>query len=299
MKTLELDSISSLQQIRTLNRESKQIVDVPRPFLKWAGGKRQLIQQVDEFIPGNYNKYIEPFVGGGALLFYLLPKKAIIIDNNQELINCYQVIKNSLAELIESLRTHKNEKEYFYKIRALDRDPDKFRSLSDIEKASRTIFLNRCCYNGLYRVNSKGQFNAPFGRYKNPKFCDEKNLNAVNIALQNVEIYKDTFEKCLDFAEKGDFIYFDPPYHPISSTAYFTSYTKESFSQEAQQRLFKIFKKLDDRGCKVMLSNSHNDFIKKLYSGYAFRTIYAKRAINSKASKRGKIKELLILNDFN
>ena len=296
---MEIETLSSLPQVRSLNRASKQIVDVPKPFLKWAGGKRQLIQQIDEYIPRKFNKYIEPFVGGGALLFYLLPEKAIIIDNNEELINCYRVIKNNVSQLVELLKAHKNEKNYFYKIRALDREPDKFRKLTDIEKASRTIFLNRCCYNGLYRVNSKGQFNAPFGRYKNPRFCDEKNLNAVNIALQNVEIYKDTFGGCLELAEKDDFIYFDPPYHPISSTAYFTSYTKENFGREAQRKLFKTFKKLDDKGCKVMLSNSSNDFIKKLYDGHNIKTIYAKRAINSKASKRGKIKELLILNDFN
>ena len=296
MKTIEVESHSSLQQIRALNKESKHIVDVPRPFLKWAGGKRQLIQQIDEFIPKKFNKYIEPFVGGGALLFYMLPQKAIIIDNNEELMNCYRVIKNNVSELMKLLKEHENEKTYFYKIRALDRDEEKFATLSDVEKASRTIFLNRCCYNGLYRVNSKGEFNAPFGRYKNPKFCDEKNLNAVNIALQNVEIYKDTFDKCLEFAGKDDFVYFDPPYHPISSTAYFTGYTKESFDREAQRKLFKTFKKLDNKGCKLMLSNSHNDFIKKLYKDYNINTIYAKRAINSKASKRGKIKELLILN---
>ena len=298
MKTIEVESYSSLQQIRALNKESKHIVDVPRPFLKWAGGKRQLIQQLDEYIPKEYNKYIEPFVGGGALLFYMLPQKAIIIDDNEDLMNCYRIIKNNVSELLELLKEHVNEKTYFYKVRALDRDEEKFATLSDVEKASRTIFLNRCCYNGLYRVNSKGQFNAPFGRYKNPKFCDEKNLNAVNITLQNVEIYKDTFDKCLELAEKDDLIYFDPPYHPISSTAYFTGYTKENFGREAQRKLFKTFKKLDDMGCKVMLSNSHNDFIKKLYKDYNINIIYAKRAINSKASKRGKIKELLILNDY-
>ena len=295
---MSIDLTISLQEIRTLNKESKNIVDVPRPFLKWAGGKRQLISQFDEFLPKNYKKYIEPFVGGGAILFYLPPKQAIIIDDNVELINCYNMIKKNVDELIKSLKKHKNKKTYFYEIRSLDRDPEFYNKLSDVERASRTIFLNRCCYNGLYRVNSKGQFNVPFGKYKNPNFCDEKNLNAVHEALQDVGIHKGSFERCLEFAEKGDFVYLDPPYHPISRTAYFTSYTRKNFGKESQEKLFKTFKKLDDRGCMVMLSNSHEKFILDLYKGYKIVTIRAKRAINSVASKRGEIKEALILNEY-
>ena len=295
---MSIDLTISLQEIRSLNKESKNIVDVPRPFLKWAGGKRQLISQFDDFFPKNYKKYIEPFVGGGAILFYLLPKQATIIDDNVELINCYNVIKKNITELIKSLKKHKNKKSYFYEIRSLDRDLNSYSKLSDVERASRTIFLNRCCYNGLYRVNSKGQFNVPFGKYKNPNFCDEKNLNAVHEALQDVRIYKGSFERCLEFAEKGDFVYLDPPYHPISSTAYFTSYTRKNFGKESQEKLFNIFKKLDEWGCKVMLSNSHEKFILDLYKDYKIITIQAKRAINSVASRRGKIKEALILNNY-
>ncbi|NHI93447.1 MAG: DNA adenine methylase [Candidatus Lokiarchaeota archaeon] len=274
------------------------MVDVPRPFLKWAGGKRQLIKQFDDFFPNKFNRYIEPFVGGGAILFYLLPRQAIIIDDNEELINCYNVIKKNVTELIESLKKHVNKKSYFYEIRGLDRDLKAYKRLSDVERASRTIFLNRCCYNGLYRVNSKGQFNVPFGKYKNPNFCDEKNLNAVHQTLQGVEIYKGSFETCLEFAKKGDFVYLDPPYHPISNTAYFTSYTKKNFGKESQEKLFQIFQELDSQGCKVMLSNSHEKFILNLYKNYRIVTIRAKRAINSIASKRGEIKETLILNNY-
>jgi len=281
---------------RIQNKKVKTIVDIPRPFLKWAGGKRQLIPQMDKFFPDSFNKYIEPFLGGGAIFFYLLPKKAILIDINEELINVYKVIKNNVYELIDSLKKHKNEKEYYYKIRNLDRNPKEFAKLSNIEKASRTIFMNRCCYNGLYRVNSKGQFNVPFGRYKNPKFCDKENLIAVHKALQNVKIINSSFEKCLDYAEKNDFIYFDPPYMPISNSANFTSYTKNNFTQQDQIRLFKIFKKLDERGCKVMLSNSYTNFILELYKDYNIHILQAKRAINSDASKRGIIKEVLIIN---
>ena len=268
----------------------------PHPFLKWAGGKRQLIPQMSKYFPKNFNKYIEPFVGGGALFFYILPEKAILFDINEELINCFKVIKNNVKELIELLKNHKNEKDYYYQIRAVDRVPESYYKLSDVEKASRTIFLNRCCYNGLYRVNSKGQFNVPFGRYKNPNFCDEENLVAVSNALMNVNIIHGSFELCLNFAEKDDFIYFDPPYHPLSETSSFTSYTKENFGRESQKKLYDIFKESDERGCKLVLSNSFSDFILDLYKDYEIIILKAKRAINSDATKRGSIKEALILN---
>ena len=178
----------------TIKQKNKsRLLDVPHPFLKWAGGKRQLLEQFAQYFPDNYNKYIEPFVGGGAVFFYTKPNDAILIDNNAELINCYKVIQNNVSDLIKSLKKHRNEKIYFYKVRSLDRNPETFNKLSDIERASRTIFLNRCCYNGLYRVNSKGQFNVPFGKYKNPNFCNENNLKAVNKILQNISIIKETF----------------------------------------------------------------------------------------------------------
>ena len=268
----------------------------PHPFLKWAGGKRQLIPQMEEYFPKHYNKYIEPFIGGGAVFFHILPEKAILIDINKELINCLKVIKNNVKELIELLKNHKNENKYYYQIRNLDRTHRTYDKLSDIEKASRMIYLNRCCYNGLYRVNSKGQFNVPFGKYKNPNFCDEENLIAVSKVLKNVDIYNSSFEICLNFADKDDFIYFDPPYHPISETSSFTSYTKENFGKESQKMLFNVFEILDERGCRLMLSNSYNPFIIDLYKEYKIIFLNAKRAINSIANKRGFIKEILVLN---
>jgi len=273
------------------------------PFLKWAGGKRQLIPQMKKYFPQKFNKYIEPFVGGGAVFFELynaslVKNGAIIIDKNKELINCYRVIKDNVNVLIKSLKKHKNDEDYYYRIRKLDRKPKKYKKLSDIEKASRTIFLNRCCYNGLYRVNSKGQFNVPFGRYKNPTFCDEENLKAVSISLKNVKIIHDSFEVCLKYAEEGDFIYFDPPYFPLSETSSFTSYTKEDFGIKYQKKLHQIFNELNKRGCKLMLSNSYSNFILDLYNDYEKIILKAKRVINCDSSKRGKIKELLIINDY-
>ncbi|MHA1585139.1 MAG: DNA adenine methylase [Promethearchaeota archaeon] len=268
---------------------------IPHPFLKWAGGKRQLLSQIDEFLPKSITHYIEPFVGGGALFFHLLPKKAILIDTNPVLINVYQVIKNNVEELIHLLKQHRNEKDYFYQIRNIDRTKE-YDKWTDIEKASRTIFLNRCCFNGLYRVNSKGQFNVPFGKYKNPKFCDEINLHAVHDSLQDVTILSSSFKRVLDYAKPGTFIYLDPPYHPLTETANFTSYTKENFGKEDQIHLKEVFSELDKRGCKVMLSNSYCDFIIDLYKEYNIKIVKAKRAINSKASKRGAINEALILN---
>lgn len=288
----------SLDIKRAQNRKAKKIIDNPRPCLKWVGGKRQLISQIDKHFPKEFNRYLEPFIGGGAIFFYLLPKKAILIDINKELINVYNVIKEKVSELIKSLKKHENNDEYFYKTRNIDRDAEKFKILSDVEKASRTIFLNRCCYNGLYRVNSKGQFNAPFGKYKNPTFCDEENLIATHKILRKVKLIHSSFEKCLDFAEKGDFVYLDPPYVPISNSANFTSYTKENFGKEDQIKLYNAFKILDERGCKVMLSNSYSDFILNLYNDFQINILKAKRAINSNANKRGEIKEVLILNNY-
>lgn len=289
-------STERFKLIREVNKTNGRIFGVPHPFLKWAGGKRQLLSQIDPFLPKDFDLYIEPFVGGGALFFYLLPEKAVLIDINPVLINAYRVIKENVEELIELLKNHKNEEDYFYKIRSLDRNPESFSQLSNIKKVSRFIFLNKCCYNGLYRVNSKGQFNVPFGRYKNPNFCEEKNLKAVNLFLQNVKIIQGSFESCLDFTNENTFIYLDPPYFPLSKTANFTSYTKENFTEVDQIKLKKLVDKLTERGCKVMLSNSKNEFILKLYKDYSIKEVRARRAINSVALKRGEIKEVLILN---
>jgi len=289
----ELGSISA--SIRHL---SPQFSTKPEPFLKWAGGKGQLLRQYEIFFPVKFNNYLEPFVGGGAVFFHLyntgriaLDKKIILIDSNEELINCYKAIKKDVEKLIKILYSgkYKNEKDTFYKIRA--EEPK-----GPFERAARTIYLNRTCFNGLYRVNSKGKFNVPFGRYKNPLICNIVNLKAVSFALRGVEILCADFAICLELAKKGDFVYLDPPYQPLSKTSNFTSYTKDSFDEDEQRRLCDVFRKLDRKGCKVMLSNSDTAFIKKLYKNYRLENVLAKRAINCKPSGRGTIRELVILN---
>lgn len=268
-----------------------------QPFLKWAGGKRQLLPEINKYIPKKFNTYYEPFVGAGAVLFHLQPKKAVINDINKELINTYIAIRDHVDELIESLRKHKNEKEYFYKIRDLDRKKE-YDNISMVERASRIIYLNKTCYNGLFRVNSQGFFNVPFGNYKNPNIVNEivlravhKYLNSNNITILNVD-----FEEAVENAKKGDFIYFDPPYDPISDTSSFTGYSLYGFDKDDQIRLKNVFVELDKKGCKVLLSNSATDFIKDLYRDYRIEIVYANRNINSIASKRGKIDEVLVMN---
>ena len=267
-----------------------------RPFLKWAGGKRQLLPQISELVP-KMKTYYEPFIGAGAVLFHLQPKKAVINDTNAELINCYNIIKNNLDELIEDLNNHKNEKEYFYSIRELDRMLD-YQKLSDTERSSRIIYLNKTCYNGLFRVNSQGQFNTPFGRYNNPKIVDGTVLKAVNKYLNSsdITILNCDFEEAVSTAKKGDFVYFDPPYDPISDTASFTGYNINGFNKNEQKRLKDTFEELTNKGVKCMLSNSKTPFITKLYEGYETIDVSAIRSINSNALKRGKIEEILVLN---
>lgn len=293
---LEVNELGTLS-IRT---ESKSLEKVAKadPFLKWAGGKGQLLKQYEEFFPSDFNNFFEPFIGGGAVFFYLFNagrlqdrKKIFLIDSNEELINCYSVIKEDVEKLIKILNSPKfiNREETFYKIRA-EEPKEKF------ERAARTIYFNKTCFNGLYRVNSKGKFNVPFGGYKNPLICNSRNLVAVSLALQNVEILCGDFDKCLEFAKREDFIYFDPPYQPLNKTSSFTSYTKEPFGEKEQVKLSKIFRELDKIGCKVMLSNSDTSFIRKLYKNFRIEVVLAKRAINCKASGRGAIKELVILN---
>jgi len=286
-----------------LSEASEIISEKPKPFVKWVGGKRQLLKQfrlMKLYPPERFNtkkgKYFEPFVGGGAVFFDLLPKRALLSDLNPELINTYKVIKSNIDELINSLKKHKYEKEYFLKVRA--KNPNQ---LSNIESASRFIFLNKTCFNGIYRVNSKGQFNVPFGRYSNPLICDEKNLRLVSKALKNIDIKFQDYKKILSLVKKDDFVYFDPPYHPLSKTSSFTSYTLETFLEKEQIELRDIFIKLSQRGCFVMLSNSNTPFINKIYSeikkeGIKISIVNAGRSTNSNALKRGKITEVLITN---
>jgi len=276
----------------------------PKPFVKWVGGKRQLAKQFRDmklYPPDGFCSetatYFEPFAGGGAMFFDLYPKRAVLSDLNGELIVTYNVIKSDLEKLIKKLKEHqkRNNKEYFLKIRAQDTS-----RLSDVSIAARFIYLNRTCFNGLYRVNRRGQFNVPYGKNKNPLICDEINLKKVHNSLQQTEILCRDYKKVLDKARKGDFIYFDPPYYPVNPTSSFTSYTKEGFFEKEQKELRDVFVKLHKRGCFVMLSNSDTKFINDLYSGLdekiTINKVFAGRAINAKGSGRGKITEVVVIN---
>lgn len=268
------------------------------PVVKWVGGKRQIIDQIIKYVPKTFSTYYEPFLGGGAVLFELQPKKAIVNDINSELINLYDVIKDNVEELIEDLKQHINEEDYFYKIRDLDRDKDRYNKLTPVQRASRIIFLNKTCYNGLFRVNKAGEFNTPFGNYKNPNIVNEITLRAVSNYFNEAKITftcKD-FEEVLKGARKGAFVYLDPPYDSVSDTASFTGYDKRGFDRDEQIRLKKTCDKLSQKGIKFLLSNSATDFIKDLYKDYRIEVIQAKRPINSKADKRGEIDELLVMN---
>lgn len=269
------------------------------PFLKWVGGKRQLLPQIKLFLPNNLSSYTycEPFVGGGALLFDLQPKHAIINDLNQELINVYNVIKNNPEELIEDLKKHYNTSEYFYEIRSVDRFP-LFQEFNNIQRASRIIYLNKTCYNGLYRVNNSGEFNSPFGKYKNPNIVNEPVIRAVSKYLNNVDIkiFSTDFETVLNNLPEHSFVYLDPPYHPLSESSNFTGYTQGGWNENNQIRLRNACNILNEKGIKFLLSNSSSDFIKDIYSKYNITIVKATRAINSDSSKRGPINELLIRN---
>lgn len=271
------------------------------PFVKWAGGKGQLITEISKFVPTAFERYLEPFVGGGASFFHLVSLNrrfnAILSDTNEELINSYRVIRDSAEDLIKLLKHHEKEyhksrHEYYYNLRAL-------RPLTGIERAARFITLNKTCYNGLYRVNKRGIFNVPMGRYKNPLICDAQNLRNISVILRNTDSHLtvEDYQKILiENAAEGDFIYLDPPYSPVSRTANFTGYTNTGFSNKDQHQLAMIFKRLDKRGCRVLLSNSNTPTVRVLYGGYPHIEIRANRAINSKASKRSGHTELLIRN---
>ena len=283
---------------------SKMLVSNIKPFVKWAGGKNGLINSLISFIPKNFNSYFETFVGGGALFFYLKnlnilnSKKIYLNDKNTELINAYKQIKINPNKLLEELEILKNNhsKEYFYKIRNLDRDFD-FYSLSEVFRAARFIYLNKTCFNGLCRYNAKGNFNTPIGSYKNPKIYDKDLIFSVHKVLKNVSITNKDFEVVSLKAKKGDFVYFDPPYYPLNKTSSFVSYT-DNFSANEQIRLYKLFKMLDCEGIKVLQSNSNTDFIKELYKDFEIIEVISKRAINCKGDKRGKITELIIRGNY-
>lgn len=274
-----------------------------KPFVKWAGGKRQIIDKLKRYVPDEFDTYYEPFIGGGALLFELSPRRAVINDSNEELMNVYSVLcdEEKFKKMCSVLNHYEKEhcEEFYYDIRNKDRNKNAYKRLSDYTRAARTIYLNKACFNGLYRVNSKNEFNVPFGKKKRVNTYDGGNLITVSnyLTMNDVEILSVDFEQSVKNAKKGDFIYFDPPYDSETST--FNSYTEDGFGKDEQIRLAKVFKELDSRGCYVMLSNHNTSLINDLYKNFNIHVIEAKRNINSNGKKRGKVKEVIITNFVN
>lgn len=296
-------------------------MELLKPFVKWAGGKGSLIPQLKNFYPfelenETINRYVEPFVGGGAVLINILQKydvkEAYAFDINKDLINCYNVIKSNVEELIAELKVKENEflkiededrRIYFYNIR---KEYNSYRineNELNVKRAGEFIFLNRTCFNGLYRVNKNGEFNVPYGKYKNPTICDSYNLRNLSFLIRNVAFQYGDYKKSEKYIDNNTFVYFDPPYRPLSVTSGFTSYTKEDFNDENQKELAKFFRELDEKDAKLMLSNSNpkntnknDNFFEDIYKGFNINEISAKRMINANAKGRGEISELLITN---
>lgn len=281
---------------------SEYLPNGAQPFLKWAGGKSQLLTQYAQYFPTRTSgTYHEPFLGSGAVFFYLqgrnLFRRYLLSDANSELVNLFIVVRDKSEELLHLLREHKEQhsREYYYKIREMDRD-NNWKEMEDVVRAARMLYLNKTCYNGLWRVNSQGYFNVPMGQYKNPDIYNPERIRRASKALQGVYIEERSFETVLDYAQKGDFVYFDPPYVPLSSTSNFTEYSPDSFSLEDQTRLAIVYSQLHDLGCLVMLSNSDTKLVRNLYRGFHIRRVEARRAINSKPGRRGVIHEVVIMN---
>ncbi len=293
-KILISDFYSDLDVNKYQNRNIK-------PFLKWAGGKRALLPELLKRLPKNFNNYFEPFLGGGAMFFELKRlnllnnKNVFLSDKNSELINTYKVVRDSPIKLLELLKEYQNNhsKEFYYKIREMDRNSN-FKEIDKIVRATRFIYLNKTCFNGLYRVNSNGFYNVPMGSYKNPNICDEELILNASFSLQNVHIENLDFFNIVDIAKSGDFVYLDPPYYPLTKSSNFTSYNETVFLDDEQIRVFELFINLNKKGVSVLKSNSNTEFIKKLYKDYEIEFVECHRAINSKANSRGKIEEVLI-----
>ncbi|ULG74444.1 DNA adenine methylase [Macrococcus brunensis] len=272
--------------------------ELAKPFVKWVGGKRQLVPEIKKHIKLKSNTmYYEPFLGGGAVFLELQPSNAIVNDYNAELINAYNVIKNDVEALIEDLGKHKNDEIYFYNLREQDRYKD-YHKVSNVERASRLIYLNKTCFNGMYRVNSQGYFNVPFGKYKSPNIVNEFVLRELNAYFNEADIkfMSGDYEKSLIGISKNSFVYFDPPYAPISTTSNFTGYTESGFDHKEQERLRNVCNDLNDQGVKFLLSNANVPSIQELYQDYNIEIVNAKRNINSIGTKRGLVEEVLIRN---
>lgn len=268
------------------------------PVVKWVGGKRQLLDTFAPLLPEHIDNYCEPFVGGGALLFKLQPEKAFVNDINSDLILVYTVIRDSVNELITALEGFENTSDKYYEVRDWDRDKNFYDNLSDVMKAARIIYLNKTCYNGLYRVNNAGEFNSPFGKYKNPNIVNAAVLRAVSEYFNSAEIHfsSSDYEDVLNKISRETFVYLDPPYDPVSDTASFTGYSKGGFTKNDQIRLRECCDQLNSRGIRFMLSNSATDFILEQYSAYNITIVKAKRAINSVGSRRGNVNEVVVRN---
>ena len=266
---------------------------MPTPFLKWAGGKHRLLAQYAPYFPTHCTTYFEPFLGGGAVFFARAPQRAVLADINPELVNVYTCLRDDPEAVIALLTTHaaRHNHDHYYAMRALQPP-----QLAPAERAARLIYLNRTCFNGLYRENASGAFNVPMGRYLHPQICNAANLRAVSAVLQRAEIVHAPFAAVVERAQAGDFVYFDPPYHPLSATSSFTAYSRFRFGATQQQQLRDTFAALAARGVSAMLSNSDCPFTRELYQDFPIITITANRAINMRPEKRGKITEILVLN---
>jgi DNA adenine methylase len=266
-------------------------IKATRPFVKWAGGKTRLLRALLRQVPPRFGCYYEPFLGGGALFFRLQPERAVLSDINTDLMQLYRVVRDAPQTLIAALAEHTYEKEHYYAVRALDPI-----HLSPVERAARMLFLNRTCFNGLYRVNRKGQFNVPMGRYKNPTICDPQVIMAASGALQQRDLRQESFERVVAQAEAGDFVYFDPPYHPVSATSNFTQYTKGGFGESDQRKLSALFDALTEKGVFCMLTNSDCELVRELYASHLMTRVEVARSISRSAKGRGRVGELIIRN---
>lgn len=297
---MRAEGVSVSQLAYITEPRSQRPLRSPAPFLKWAGGKQQLLAQYQPYFPARMLRYFEPFVGGGAVFFHLcntgrLPSAAWLFDNNAELINVYLVVRDKLDELIHALAEHQERHclEHYYEVRTRDRQDI---AQSDVERAARTVYLNKTCYNGLYRVNRRGQFNVPLGSYKDPAILRRDSLTAASTALRGACLGVRDFRSVVQLAQAGDFFYFDPPYDPLSKTASFTSYTAGGFREQDQRDLADVFTQLTAMGCLCMLSSSRTPLVLKLYRHFRIATVQANRAINSDAGARGAVREVVILN---
>jgi len=264
---------------------------VARPFLKWVGGKRQILPFIRNHLPAVFGHYHEPFLGGGAVFFDLHPERATISDINAELIDTYIVVQSHVEALIRALKKHVHDERSYYEVRALNPA-----DLSPVQRAARMIYLNKTGYNGLYRVNRSGGFNVPFGRHINPNFCDAKNLRLASERLCGVKIQCGSFENVLDSVRRGDLVYFDPPYIPLSRSSSFVAYQKRGFGMDNQERLAEVFEELTRRGVSVLLSNSDVPWMRERYAAFRLHSIHAMRHVNSMASSRGPVGELVVTN---